>query len=118
VREQVKCARKGVMGVTSAHFETAVDAPVTVVTAMGEIDVSNSDEFERVIVEAWKAQGLPVVVDLRRVEFMCSQGINAILLAAYQIRSLDGEMRLRSPSRPVARLFQLMDMARVIDIEK
>jgi anti-sigma B factor antagonist len=88
-----------------------------VVSVGGEIDISNADELERTIMQAWETGHQDVVVDLSQVEFMGSAGISALILAANPVRRDGGEVTLRKPSAVVRRLFGVMgvDMAFPID---
>ena len=52
-----------------------------VVTAVGEIDMSNADKFQEALGQA-AAQGGPVVVDLTRVEYLDSAGVHALFAYA------------------------------------
>jgi anti-sigma B factor antagonist len=48
-----------------------------VVTAVGEIDMSNVGKFQDALSQA-AAEGGPVVVDLTRVEYLDSAGVHAL----------------------------------------
>jgi anti-sigma B factor antagonist len=48
-----------------------------VVTAVGEIDMSNADKFRDALSQA-AADGGPVVVDLTRVEYLDSAAVHAL----------------------------------------
>ena len=48
-----------------------------VVTAVGEIDMSNADKFRDALSQPATAGG-PVVVDLTRVEYLDSAGVHAL----------------------------------------
>lgn len=50
---------------------------IPVVTAVGEIDMSNADKFGDALSQAAAAGG-PVVVDLTRVEYLDSAGLRAL----------------------------------------
>ena len=56
---------------------------IPVVSAVGEIDMSNAEAF-RAALEA--ADGGPLVVDLTRVEYLDSAGIHALYAVAPRIR--------------------------------
>jgi anti-anti-sigma factor len=58
-----------------------------VVTATGELDMSNVEAFSRTIADALtQADGQPVEVDLRGVEYLDSGAINALFPLADRVR--------------------------------
>jgi anti-sigma B factor antagonist len=63
---------------TSLELSTRRDPDGTpVVTAIGEIDMSNADRFRAALGEA-VAEGGRLVVDLTRVEYLDSAGVHAL----------------------------------------
>ena len=70
----------------------------------GEVDVDNADELESHLLEAYRDQGAPLVVDLAGVTFMDLAGVDALLrVNAWMIA--DGArrgIRVRCTSRPAA----------------
>ena len=58
-----------------------------VVTAIGELDMSNVDAFSRALANALaQTDGEPVQVDIRRVEYLDSGAINALFPHAKHLR--------------------------------
>ena len=58
-----------------------------VVTAIGELDMTNVDEFSRALDDALRqTDGDPVDVDLRRVEYLDSGAINTLFPHAERVR--------------------------------
>ena len=71
---------------TSLELSTRRDPDGTpVVTAVGEIDMSNADKFRDALSQAAAAGG-PVVVDLTRVEYLDSAGVHALFAHAPGLR--------------------------------
>jgi anti-sigma B factor antagonist len=62
-----------------------------VVSAVGEIDMSNADQF-RAALEAAAAAGGRFVVDLTGVGYLDSAGIHALYAVAPQIRLITSEL--------------------------
>jgi anti-anti-sigma factor len=80
-----------------------------VVTATGELDMSNIDSFNRVLAEALaQADGKPVKLDLRGVEYLDSVAINALFPQADRVRLLANPILM-----PVLRISGLTDVMRV-----
>ena len=56
-----------------------------VLTAVGEIDMSNADSFREALSRASAADGRPVVVDLTGVEYLDSAGLTVLFTHASHI---------------------------------
>jgi anti-sigma B factor antagonist len=56
-----------------------------VLTAVGEIDMSNADSFLKALNQASAADGRPVVVDLTGVEYLDSAGLTVLFTHASHI---------------------------------
>ena len=78
-----------------------------VVRARGEVDLSNADQLEAIIVQGWEETHLPVVVDLSQVEFMGSRGLSALVMALARLRDDEGDLRLRRPGPRVRRVLEV-----------
>lgn len=98
--------------------ELSVAASVTdgvrVLTAAGEIDHQSGD----VLAQALDVSGAPrprVVVDLGRVTFMDSSGINILITAHRALTEAGGWLRLARPGPSVERVLRLVGVDAVID---
>jgi stage II sporulation protein AA (anti-sigma F factor antagonist) len=92
---------------------TATDG-IRVLTLAGEIDY-DSDQTLR---EALDASGIPrprIVVDLSRVTFMDSTGINLFIAAHRALTEADGWIRLAAPTESVLRTLQIVGVDTIID---
>lgn len=81
------------------------------VAAIGEIDLSNVDDFERVVasaVEQAARTGDRVTVDLSSVEYLDSAAINALCAHGEQIRVL--APRLLKSTLTMSGLTELVDV--------
>ena len=84
---------------------------IPVVTAVGEIDMSNADKFQAALGQA-AAEGGRVVVDLTRVEYLDSAGVHALF--AYT----PGIQLIASPLlAPVLAISGLSDITSVRDLQ-
>ncbi|HYT30003.1 MAG TPA: STAS domain-containing protein [Actinomycetota bacterium] len=79
--------------------------------AAGEIDLSNVDLLREPLEGAIDGPG-DLTVDLSGVTFMDSQGIRVVIAIAHQLEG-HGRLILLKPSRPVARVFDLMGIAKL-----
>jgi anti-sigma B factor antagonist len=78
------------------------------VTAVGEIDMSNADKFQDALSQA--AAGGPVVVDLTRVEYLDSAGVHVLFAHAPGLRLIASPLLV-----PVLAISGLSDVTSVRD---
>ncbi|MFG1717250.1 STAS domain-containing protein [Micromonospora chalcea] len=73
---------------------TTSDRPdgVRVLTAVGEIDMSNASSFAEALAEAVRPEGEPLVVDLTKVEYLDSAGLAALFPHTDRIALIAGPM--------------------------
>ncbi|MEU6366568.1 STAS domain-containing protein [Streptomyces sp. NPDC046931] len=98
--------------------ELSVVATVTdgihVLTVAGEIDHRTGDTLH----QALDVSSVPrprIVVDLARVTFMDSSGINILIIAHRTLTEAGGWLRLAAPAPSVWRILQLVGLDTVID---
>ncbi|MFJ8782237.1 MULTISPECIES: STAS domain-containing protein [unclassified Streptomyces] len=92
---------------------TATDG-IRVLTLAGEIDHDTGPTLR----EALGASGIPrprIVVDLSRVTFMDSTGINIFLAAHRSLTDAGGWIRLAAPTEAVLRTLQIVGVDTIID---
>lgn len=96
--------------------ELSIVASVTdgihVLTAAGEIDHQSGDTLRQAL-DVSDAPRPRVVVDLGRVTFMDSSGIN-VLIAAHQAHEPAGWLRLAGVRRPVLRTLEMVGLTGLI----
>lgn len=69
------------------------NGPGTVLTAVGEIDMSNADTFAAALTSAVTvASGSPLTVDLTAVQYLDSAGLAALFAHADHIEVLTGPL--------------------------
>lgn len=88
---------------------------VTVLTLAGEIDLDTSAHVRRAL-EDVDAPGARVVIDLRRVTFMDSSGINVFIAGHRALTEAGGWLRLAVPAESVARTLEIVGIGTLIDI--
>jgi len=79
--------------------------------ASGEVDLSNVDTLRELLGGATDGPG-DLVIDLSGITFMDSQGIRVVIEIARRLEGL-GRLIVLKPSRPVARIFELMGIAKL-----
>jgi stage II sporulation protein AA (anti-sigma F factor antagonist) len=96
----------------------------TVVQVRGEVDVATSDHLAAAIARAMAsamekepAGKFHLVIDLARLTFIDVSGINVLVRAEGQARACGGALVLRSPSRSVRRLLDVLRLDAVLAVE-
>ncbi|MGW7072887.1 STAS domain-containing protein [Streptomyces sp. NPDC054855] len=92
---------------------TATDG-IRVLSLSGEIDHHSGAILQQALNEV-DAETPRVVVDLRRVTFMDSSGINILLAAHHTLTEAGGWLRLAAPNAAVKRTLSIVGVETVID---
>jgi anti-sigma B factor antagonist len=103
-----------------ASFEIAVGNGgdhVVRLAVRGEIDLSTGPElFESVVCAAAAHDRHHIVLDLRDVDFIDSEGLSSILRADRRARELNAHLILCNPSETVQRVFEVTGLDDLLDI--
>lgn len=86
---------------------TTVTDGIRVLRPTGEIDHHTCGQLRQAL-NTLTADRPRVVVDLSRVTFMDSSGINLLIAAYKNVTAADGWIRLAAPTTPVLRVLQLV----------
>lgn len=87
-----------------------------VVTAAGEVDLTNADGFRDVLLSALNAGALGLVVDMTGLTFIDSAGVTALVRAARRAAASDATVRLAVTATPVLRVLNLVGIDRLISV--
>ncbi|MCI3273565.1 STAS domain-containing protein [Streptomyces cylindrosporus] len=87
---------------------------VVVLSLRGEIDHQNAGAITRAVPPADPTAGHRVVVDLSRVTFMDSSGINALIAVHQSAQAARGWLRLAGAQGPVLRTVQLVGLDTIV----
>ncbi|GAA3494615.1 hypothetical protein GCM10019016_017150 [Streptomyces prasinosporus] len=87
---------------------------VRVLTPAGEIDHHTGDTLRRAL-DVPRTPHPRFVVDLHRVTFMDSSGINVLIAAHHALTRAGGWLRLAAPTEAVMRTLQIVGVDAVID---
>jgi stage II sporulation protein AA (anti-sigma F factor antagonist) len=88
-----------------------------VVHPTGEIDYSSLDPLRESLLDARIAGVKNIVVDLKQVSFLDSQGLAVILYAHQRQRSAGGRLVLRNLNEDAYRLLYVTNLNAVIDVD-
>ena len=89
-------------GVSIVHVDGHSNVRVT-----GEIDLANASELGQRLTFVVAAGTGDVDVDLSDVTFLDSSGLAALLTARQRLHDKHHRLRVRNPSKPVLRIFEL-----------
>jgi anti-anti-sigma factor len=95
-------------------FEVEIGAGDGVVSVRGEIDHVTIDR----VVRAVESAGDVVVLELARVTFIDSSGLQGVLRTQQAARSRGGDVVLRRPSHVVDRVLEITGLRDVFVIER
>jgi anti-anti-sigma factor len=101
---------------TDERFTLAWSGQVAVVTAAGEIDISNAEGFRDVLLSALNAGAAGLVADLTPTTFLDSAGVTALVRAARRATATDATLRLAVTAQPVLRVLSLVGLDRLIEV--
>ncbi|MFJ3714286.1 STAS domain-containing protein [Streptomyces sp. NPDC090057] len=87
---------------------TSTTDGVTVVSAAGEIDHGSAGRLVRALDVSGLGERPRVIVDMARVTFIDSSGINVLLAAHRDLTAADGWLRLANASAYVLRTLQIV----------
>ncbi|MEV6838363.1 STAS domain-containing protein [Streptomyces sp. NPDC051133] len=91
---------------------TASDG-IRVLTVAGEVDYDTGAQLQQAL-DVSDTSHPRIVVDLRKVTFMDSSGINVLLIAHREITEAGGWLRLAAPTDAVLRTLRLVGIDEVI----
>ena len=89
-----------------------------VVSLTGEMDIASAPELSRRLDLLAGAGSRHIVVDLSKLTFIDSSGINALVVAAKAIQADGGLITLVAPTPHTKRVFEIVHLSEVISIEE
>ena len=101
---------------TEDRFTVAWSGPVAVVTAPGEIDITNAEGFRDALLSALNAGAAGLIADLTPTTFLDSSGVTALVRAARRAAATGAALRLAVTAAPVLRVLSLVGIDRLIQV--
>ena len=99
-------------GVAVFEVEVTEQDGWTVLTAVGDLDLSSAPALRRHLVAAVAATKGRVVVDLAGIHFVDSQGLGTLVGGLKRARGHGGDLRLARPSPAAASVLELTGLDR------
>ena len=98
------------------RFPLEWSGQVAVVTATGEIDITNAEGLRDALLSALNAGASGLIADLTSTTFLDSAGIAALVRAARRATATDATVRLAVTAPPVLRVLSLVGLDRLIEV--
>ncbi|MCW2896138.1 MAG: anti-sigma factor antagonist [Trebonia sp.] len=86
------------------------------VTAAGEIDLTNANSLRDTLLSTLNAGALGLVVDLTATTFIDSAGVSALVRASRRAAATEATMRLAVTAAAVLRVLDLVGINRLIEV--
>jgi anti-anti-sigma factor len=105
-----------VVAVSDERFTLAWSGRTAVVTASGEIDITNAEGLRDMLLSALNAGAAALVVDMTSTTFLDSAGVTALVRATRRATSTDATLRLAVAGPAVLRVLNLVGIDRLIEV--
>jgi anti-anti-sigma factor len=104
-----------VIVVSDDRFAATWSGRTAVVTAAGEIDLTNAASLRDTLLSILNAGALGLVVDLTATTFIDSAGVSALVRASRRAAATEATMRLAVTAPAVLRVLDLVGINRLIE---
>ena len=98
------------------RFPATWSGGTAVVTAAGEIDLTNAESLRDALLSALNAGALALVVDMTAVTFLDSAGVTALVRASRRAAANEATFRLAVTAQSVLRVLNLVGIDRLIEV--
>jgi anti-sigma B factor antagonist len=105
-----------VVVVSEERFSATWSGQTALVTAAGEIDLTNAEGLRDALLSALNAGALGLVVDLTETTFIDSAGVTALVRASRRAAAGEATMRLAVTAPAVLRVLDLVGLDRLIEV--
>jgi anti-sigma B factor antagonist len=105
-----------VIVVSEDRFSATWSGRTAVVTAAGEIDITNAESLRDALLSALNAGALGLVVNMTATTFLDSAGITALVRASRRAAATEATVRLAVTAPAVLRVLNLVGIDRLIEV--
>jgi anti-sigma B factor antagonist len=102
--------------VSEERFPVTWSGRTAVVTAAGEIDLTNAESLRDSLLSALNAGALGLVVDLTATTFLDSAGVTALVRASRRTQASEATLRLAVTAQSVLRVLSLVGIDQLIQV--
>ena len=104
------------MSSNELHIELESFDNAFLITPVGDVDLSQSDQLRQVIKDSIKSMGQKIVVDLSHVRYMDSSGVATLIEGLQLARTSGKDLVLCSLTQSVEAVIQLSKLDKIFDI--
>jgi anti-sigma B factor antagonist len=105
-----------VIVVSEDRFPVTWSGRTAVVTAAGEVDLTNAEGLRDALLSALNSGALGLVVDLTATTFIDSAGVTALVRASRRASATEASVRLAVTATPVLRVLNLVGIDQLLDV--
>jgi anti-sigma B factor antagonist len=105
-----------VIVVSEDRFSATWSGRTAVVTAAGEIDITNAESLRDALLSALNAGALGLVVNMTATTFLDSAGVTALVRASRRAAATEATVRLAVTSPAVLRVLNLVGIDRLVEV--
>jgi anti-anti-sigma factor len=105
-----------VIVVSEDRFPVTWSGRTAVVTAAGEVDLTNAEGLRDALLSALNSGALGLVVDLTATTFIDSAGVTALVRASRRASATEATVRLAVTATPVLRVLNLVGIDQLLDV--
>jgi anti-sigma B factor antagonist len=102
--------------VSEERYPVTWAGPTAVVTAAGEVDLTNAEGLRDALLGALNAGARGLVVDLTATTFIDSAGVSALVRASRRSAATEATVRLAVTAPAVLRVLNLVGIDRLIEV--
>jgi stage II sporulation protein AA (anti-sigma F factor antagonist) len=105
-----------VIVVSEERFSATWSGRTAVVTATGEIDLTNAEGLRDALLSALNAGALGLVVDMTATTFIDSAGVTALVRASRRATATEATVRLAVAAPAVLRVLNLVGIDQLVQV--
>ena len=98
------------------RFPAVWSGRTAVVTAAGEVDLTNAESLRDALLSALNAGALGLVVDMTATTFLDSAGVTALARASRRATATGATLRLVVTAAPVLRVLNLVGIDQLLEV--
>ncbi|MFV2198064.1 MULTISPECIES: STAS domain-containing protein [unclassified Nocardiopsis] len=99
-------------------LSTRVDSRSVIVAVEGELDIATAADLQEQIESAIDEHGSWLILDLSKLDFMDSSGLNVIINAYRTVRERGGSLALAALNERVTKVVRLVGLHRQVPVHR
>jgi anti-sigma B factor antagonist len=97
-------------------LSTRVENHSVIVSVEGDLDIATAGDLHEHVLSAVDAHGPWLILDLSRLEFMDSSGLNVVINAYRTVKEHGGSLALAAPNERVTKVVRLVGLHRQVPV--